>query len=197
MPGPSYFPAKIHPREAQTGTGSCHRPRCPPALCPISCLAPQLHTSRGKSPWRSLPKIAAGFQLPMPGAGSPGLRQPRPPGTACPGLRQSVINSSCRPRSRLLWLVFGSNAHELLFAASPPAPRSLISEAPDVKMGANLTKPSVVLIFPPDFIILLHSFTVLSFPILIPMLENKSLPSAVKNAAYRSRLGEPGHGQPA
>lgn len=83
MPAPCYFPAKIHPREAQTGTGSCHRPCCPPALCPILCLAPQrpaaapalthsLHARRGKSPSRLLPKIAASFWLPLPVAGFPG-----------------------------------------------------------------------------------------------------------------------------
>lgn len=54
----------------------------PTALCPISCLTPQrpaaapalthsVHTGPGKSPLRLLPKIPAGFQLPLPMAAAP------------------------------------------------------------------------------------------------------------------------------
>lgn len=53
-------------------------------------------------------------------------------------------------------------------------------------MGANLTEHSTILIFPADFIILLCSFTMVS--VLIPagdgaLLENGSLPGAIKNIA--------------
>lgn len=64
-------------------------------------LASGAHTSRGKSSVRRLLKIAAGFQLPLLVAGSPGVRQPFPP-----------------PQPSLPWGMAGSNKLKLLAQVS-------------------------------------------------------------------------------
>ena len=194
IPGLCYFPAKIHPPpssaagvRAQRSPDGDREPRSA-SLCPIACLCPTtaaelgsgVHAGRGESSMRLLLKIAAGFQLPLPMPGSPGVCQPRPPSAACHGVRQGVIKSSCRPRSCLLWVVFGGGVDELLFAASPPAPGLRSKPYLRGSQWKNGCQPDQALhhpYFPPDFIILLHSFTVLSFPVLIPsgdgaLLEN-------------------------
>lgn len=200
MLGLCCFPAEIHPREAQAGTGSCHQHRCAPLLCPISCLAPQhptaapalthsLHSGSGKPPWRLLPKIPAGFQLPLPMATSSVVPSLGPPARCAVGYSRVSYTRAAGlgPVCSALVLV-SMSWFFLLLPQHLGCARSLISEAPNVKMGANLTKCSSILLSPPNFIILLLSVTMLSFPIRIPsgdspLLENKSLPCAIKNTA--------------